>query len=156
MARNHLFSSGETMENMKGKCLCEKVTYEISGELGRVYNCHCSKCRRWHAAAFRSRASIKASQFHLLTGEDCLSSYNSSDNVTKYFCGHCGSPLHSTYADRPDVIGIPLGPLEGVAKTPEANIFTGSKATWYEITDGLPCYETWPGDEATVRETTDT
>lgn len=141
------------MSNIQGKCLCEKVSYEISGKLGAVYNCHCSKCRRWHGAPFRSRASIDVSQFKLLSGEDYLSSFKSSDNVTKYFCKVCGSPLHSTYADRPDVIGIALGALEGVDSKPEANIFTASKVSWYEITDGLPQYESWPGSEAKVRET---
>lgn len=140
------------MSSIQGKCLCEKVSYEISGQLGTVYNCHCSKCRRWHGAPFRSRASIDVSQFKLLSGEDCLSSFKSSDTVTKYFCNVCGSPLHSTYSDRPDVIGIAIGALEGVESKPEANIFTASKASWYEITDGLPQFESWPGSEAMVRE----
>lgn len=141
------------MSNIRGRCLCESVAYEISGALGSVYNCHCSKCRRWHGAPFRTRASISVSQFKLVSGQESLSSFKSSDNVTKYFCKVCGSPLHSTYADRPNVIGIALGALEGVEAKPEANIFTASKASWYEITDGLPQYESWPGSEAKVRET---
>lgn len=141
------------MEIIKGMCLCESVKYEIAGSLGPIYNCHCAKCRRWHGAAFRTRASVSVSQFKLVAGQDCLSAYDSSDNVTKHFCRRCGSPLHSTYKDRPDVIGIPVGPLEGVTAKPEANIFTGSKAAWYDITDGLPQYATWPGSEAAVRKT---
>jgi hypothetical protein len=141
------------MSIIQGRCLCGNVVYEITGPLGPVYNCHCSKCRRWHGAAFRTRASIDVSQFKLVAGQDCLSSFNSSDNVTKHFCRVSGSPLHSTYADRPTVIGVALGALEGVESKPEANIFTASKASWYEITDGLPQYESWPGSEAKVRET---
>lgn len=141
------------MSHIHGKCLCERVSYEISGPLGTIYNCHCSKCRRWHGAPFRARASIDIAQFKLLSGAESLAAFKSSENVTKYFCKVCGSPLHSTYADRPKVLGIALGPLEGVETRPEANIFTGSKASWYEITDGLPQYEAWPGSEARVRET---
>ena len=141
------------MSIIKGKCLCESVTYEISGPLGAVYNCHCSKCRRWHGAPFRARASIEASQFQMQTGEEFFASFKSSDNVTKYFCKVCGSPLHSTYSDKPNVIGIALGALEGVKSKPEANIYIASKASWYEITDGLPQYESWPGSESKVRET---
>ncbi|MCJ8311458.1 MAG: GFA family protein [Saccharospirillaceae bacterium] len=135
------------MSNISGKCLCESVTYEISGPLGSVYNCHCSKCRRWHGAAFRSRASVDVTQFKILTGSESLASFKSSDNVTKYFCKVCGSPLHSTYLDNPDVIGIALGALEGVLSKPEANIFTASKASWYEISDGLPQHKFWPTSE---------
>lgn len=138
---------------IRGKCLCEKITYEITRELGPVFNCHCSKCRRWHGAAFRTRASIDIRQFTIQSGEDLLSGYKSSKTVTKYFCKCCGSPLHSTYEDRPNVLGIPLGALEGVDAVPEAHIFVNSKASWHKITDSLPQYPEWPGNESKVRET---
>lgn len=141
------------MTKIYGKCLCEGVEYQIEGRLGPIYHCHCSKCRRWHGAAFRTRASIDVSQFKILKGRELLASFNSSENVTKYFCSHCGSPLHSTYLDRPDVIGIPLGALEGVESSPEAHIFVGSKASWYKITDDLPQHIKWPGSESQVRKT---
>ncbi len=138
---------------IRGKCLCEEVQYQITGELGPIFNCHCSKCRRWHGAAFRTRASVRADQFTILSGEEQLSAYKSSNNVTKYFCQCCGSPLHSSYQDKPDVLGVPLGALEGVKDKPRAHIFIDSQASWYEITDELPQYLGWPGYEANVRET---
>jgi hypothetical protein len=139
---------------MYGKCLCETVEYKIEGRLGPVYNCHCSKCRRWHAAAFRTRASINKSQFIWLKGADNLSAYKSSDYVTKFFCKTCGSPLISTYDNKPDIVGIPLGGIEGIEPVKiEAHIFVGSKASWYDITDAAPQYETWPEDEDAVRRT---
>lgn len=138
-----------------GKCLCEKIEYEISGGLGSIFNCHCSKCRRWHGAAFRTRASIDIKQFNLKSGKDLLSAYKSSNNVTKYFCKCCGSPLHSTYQDRPSVLGLPLGALEGVSSPPEAHIFVESKASWFTISDSLPQYSEWPGSESMVRQTSE-
>lgn len=75
-------------------------------------------------------------------------------NVTRHFCSTCGSNLISTYADRPTVIGLPLGGLEQhPGGTPTAHIFVDSKSPWHEITDTLPQYPQWPGDEATVRQT---
>lgn len=141
------------MSVMTGKCLCEKIAFQIDGPLGPIYNCHCSKCRRWHGAAFRTRASINRDQFQWLRGSELLSSYYSSDNVCKTFCSHCGSPLITTYRDHPDVIGVPLGGLEGVSATPEAHIFTDHKADWFTITDDLPQYPGWPGSESAVRKT---
>ena len=142
------------MEKLTGRCLCEAVSYEITGPLGPVFNCHCSKCRRWHGAAFRTRASVSRSRFRWLSGEDLLTAYRSSDNVTKTFCSVCGSNLASFYADRPDVVGIPLGGLEqDPGARPEAHIFVGSKAAWHEISDGLPQFEAWPVSESRVRET---
>lgn len=141
------------MKKLTGKCLCEAVSYEIKGELGAIYNCHCSKCRRWHGAAFRTRASVKSSNFKWMSGEEYLSKYDSSDNITKTFCSICGSLLISLIKDNPDFIGIPLGGLnEDPGKGPEANIFVGSKAPWYKINDGLPQFDEWPsGGPASVR-----
>jgi hypothetical protein len=142
------------MSLMKGKCLCESVQYEITGSLGPIYNCHCSKCRRWHGSAFRTRASIHKNQFKWVSGSENLSSYKSSENVTKFFCKTCGSPLISTYENKPDVLGIPLGGIEGIPEvTVEANIFVGSKASWFKITDSVPQFEAWPGSEEAVRKT---
>lgn len=139
---------------MHGKCLCEAVEYQIEGKLGPVYNCHCSKCRRWHAAAFRTRASINKSQFTWLKGADNLSAYKSSDYVTKFFCKTCGSPLISTYDNKPDILGIPLGGIEGIENIEvAAHIFVGSKASWYSIADSVPQYDNWPGSEDAVRQT---
>lgn len=141
------------MNTLKGMCLCEKVRYEIKGHLGPAFHCHCSKCRRWHGAAFRTRASIDASQFNVITGHSYIAKYQSSEDVTKHFCKKCGSPLHSTYLNKPDVVGIPLGALEGVIEHPEAHIFVGSKATWHTISDSLPQFSEWPGSQEKVRET---
>ncbi len=142
------------MSLMKGSCLCEAVKFEISGALGPVYNCHCSKCRRWHGAVFRTRASINRNQFHWVSGSENLSSYKSSDEVTKFFCKTCGSPLMSTYENRPDVLGIPLGGIEGISNLMiEAHIFVASKASWHNITDAVPQFDSWPGSEDAVRLT---
>lgn len=138
---------------LTGRCLCEAVAYEIQGELGPIFNCHCSKCRRWHGSAFRTRASIQSDQFRWVRGENVVRGYTQG-NVTKHFCSTCGSNLTSTYANRPNVIGVPLGGLEQhPGNTPQAHIFVDSKSPWHEITDALPQYPQWPGDEAAVRQT---
>ena len=142
------------MKKLTGKCLCEAVQYEINGNLGPIYNCHCSKCRRWHGAAFRTRASINKTQFVWLTGEDNLAFYNSSATVSRSFCKTCGSNLVNYYEDLPDILGIPLGGLEqSPDNSPLAHIFVDSKSPWYKITDDLPQYNKWPGEECAVRAT---
>lgn len=139
---------------LTGRCLCEKVSYQIVGALGPIFNCHCLKCRRWHGSAYRTRASVKRSQFTWTSGEEHLSVYRSSAHVTKHFCSHCGSNLISTYQNRPEIVGVPLGALEqDPGGRPEAHIFVGSKSPWFEIVDDLPQYDEWPVSEERVRET---
>ncbi|MFT6295637.1 MAG: hypothetical protein ACJATW_001921 [Glaciecola sp.] len=142
------------MKILKGTCLCELVKYQIEGDLGPIFNCHCSKCRRWHGAAYRTRASINENQFTWLSSEENLSRFKSSPNATKYFCKNCGSPLITTYEDRPNVLGVALGPLTGdLQQQAQAHIFVASKATWHNITDSLPQYKEWPTNESRVRQT---
>jgi len=136
------------MKKLTGKCLCGAIAYEINGNLGPIVNCHCSKCRRWHGAVFRTRSTIKSNNFKWMRGEENLSKYYSSKNVIKTFCKICGSNLISMYEDKPDYIGLPIGGLEqDPGSRPIANIFVGSKSPWYEITDNLPQYEELPDQD---------
>ena len=141
------------MQKLTGKCLCEGIQYEISGELGPIFNCHCSKCRRWHGAAFRTRSTINRSQFSWTRGEELLSRFHSSENVIKTFCSICGSNLVSEYEDDSNKLGLPLGGLEqSPSNSPEGHMFVAYKSPWFEITDGLPEHEEFPGALAKVAE----
>lgn len=135
------------MKTLTGKCLCEAIIYEIKGEFGPTVNCHCSKCRRWHGAAFRTRSVIKAKNFKWLKGEEHLSKYRSSEQVTRTFCSICGSNLMTLSDSNPNYIRLPIGGLEQDPGTrPSMHVFVGSKTPWYEITDALPQFDTWPPD----------
>jgi len=133
------------MKTLTGKCLCGAIAYEINGELGPIVNCHCSKCRRWHGAAFRTRCTVESKNFKWTRGEEHLSKYHSSETVVKTFCKICGSNLISMYDDRPEIIGLPIGGLEqDPGQRPLMNIYVKYKAPWYEITDGLPQHDEEP------------
>jgi hypothetical protein len=65
-----------------------------------------------------------------------------------------GSNLISTYDNDPSRVSVPLGGLDQApANKLEGHFFVGSKAPWFEITDGLPQYDTWPGSRVNVRKT---
>lgn len=53
-------------------------------------------------------------------------------------------------------MSLPLGGLDQAPDNRvEGHFFVGSKAPRFEITDGLPQYETWPGSRLEVRKTSD-
>ncbi|WP_419421243.1 GFA family protein (plasmid) [Legionella sp. D16C41] len=136
------------MNKLTGKCLCGKIAYEIKGPLGPIVNCHCSKCRQWHGAAFRTRCTVESKNFIWIRGEEYLSKFPSSEKVIKTFCKICGSNLISLYKDTPEYIGLPIGGLEqDPGSRPIANIFVASKSPWYEITDNLPQYDELPNKD---------
>ena len=69
---------------INGSCLCGKVKYQISGKLGDIVHCHCQSCRKAHAAAFSSVASVLDSDFQLMS-ETPLSQFESSPGKHRYF-----------------------------------------------------------------------
>ncbi|QQD25062.1 GFA family protein [Venatoribacter cucullus] len=125
-----------------GSCLCGGIQYEINGELTDVLNCHCSMCRKLHAAAFRTRASVRRADWKTIKGEALIKFYESSPGEHKGFCSNCGSSIFTKFDNNPDVYGFPLGTLDtdpGVKA--ERHVFVGSKAPWFDITDDLPQYD---------------
>lgn len=128
----------------KGSCLCGGVQYEIHGGLRDVLNCHCSMCRKLHASAFRTRATINAADWKNLKGDSLIKFYESSPGEHKGFCSNCGSSLYTKFESKPEIYGFPLGTLDtdpGVRA--ERHVFVGSKAPWHDITDDLPQHLTF-------------
>jgi hypothetical protein len=53
--------------------------------------------------------------------------------------------LVSLFHDNPEALGLPMGTLDddpGIR--PTFHVFVGSKAPWFETTDQLPQFETFP------------
>jgi hypothetical protein len=143
------------MPSLHGSCLCRGVRFEITGPLRPARNCHCSMCRKQQGAAFRSAARISAADLRWIQGEDQVKFYESSPGTFRGFWGVCGSPIINRFdersrsaAFRPAAVseyGVALATLDddpGVR--PGFHIFVGSKAPWFEITDGLPQYQDYP------------
>lgn len=134
-----------TDDALRGSCLCGGIRYQVHGPLRDVVNCHCTKCRKAHGAAFRTRATVQTSDFLLVAGESLLTRFSSSPGEHRMFCGRCGSSLFTRFDRRTDVLGLALGTLDsdpGVG--PRVHLFVGSKAPWHEIADELPQYQGFP------------
>jgi hypothetical protein len=79
----------------QGSCLCGTVRYEITGEIGPISLCHCSRCRKANGSAFLAAAQIPASEFKVVAGNESLGDFESSPGVHRLFCRNCGSPINS-------------------------------------------------------------
>lgn len=131
----------------KGSCLGGRIRYEIAGPPEYIGNCHCANCRKSHGAAFASFARVLKSCFRFVSGEESVSRYRSSERVTRHFCGICGANLFSEVTSQPESMHLRVGTLDddpGVR--PSFHVFVGSKAPWFEITDGLPQSRGFPAD----------
>ena len=78
---------------INGRCECQRVRFQVDGELNDYSLCHCSQCRRLHGAAFASYAGVERAALKYLSGESQISSYASSDSHQRLFCKNCGSNI---------------------------------------------------------------
>ncbi len=131
-------------ENYTGGCLCGKVRFEISGEIENIVYCHCSRCRKAQGSAFATNGNVAIKEFSFISGENEMTGYESLPGEAKLFCQHCGSPVLSRSASKPDKVRIRLGLVDSnIVERPRAHIFASSKADWEEITDDLAQYESY-------------
>lgn len=126
-----------------GSCLCGGVRFELSGPSELIVFCHCSRCRRGHAAAHAANTFVAASTFRWVEGEELAEQYEvpGARRFRTEFCRVCGSSLPRPFpaAGR---VNVPAAALDDdPAARPRLHIHTGSKAPWFEIHDSLPQFE---------------
>ena len=124
---------------MTGTCLCGGIRVEISGKVGPVVYCHCSRCQKANGTAFAANADVRRRYWTMVAGDDLIREFESSPGVMRAFCSRCGSPIYSRRVANPDVVRVRLGILDAdPERRPLAHFWVGSKAPWFEITDDLP------------------
>jgi hypothetical protein len=129
---------------VRGSCLCGGVAYTIQGSIAEIRNCHCSRCRKARGAAHASNIFVAPGSFGWVRGEELLESFKVPEarRFVQVFCRVCGSSLPRTGLE---YVVIPAGTLDDdPGARARVHIFCGSKAPWYEITDGLPQHEEYP------------
>lgn len=125
-----------------GACLCGEIHFEITGPIHNIIYCHCSMCRKAQGSAFATNGIVADEDFHIRSGAQNLTGFESSPGQTRFFCNRCGSPIMSRNTARPNQVRIRLGTIESsITERPEAHIFVSSKAEWEELCDELPRYD---------------
>ena len=124
-----------------GACLCGAVCYQYDGELSEVVACHCKQCKQAQGSAFALNAPVESSKLSWLSGESELKEYRHSCAKRRVFCGNCGSALFSQRDDKPNILRLRLGTLDG-GELPEPNyhIHCGSAVRWCAFDQSQPRY----------------
>ena len=123
-----------------GKCECGSVRYTVEDTFLYASNCHCSRCRAATGSAFKAFAGIEREKLEIIDGLDALLVVG-EEALNDTRCRVCGSLLYSVVRDGA-YVHVALGSLvDPPSMRPARHIFVGSKAPWFEITDGLPQFE---------------
>lgn len=110
--------SGEWSSTVSGQCVCGGVSFELTGSLRSVSNCHCQPCRRF--TGHHMAATATATTDIRFVTDGTLTWYRSAPEVEYGFCSTCGASLFWRSFDRPEVLSVCAGVLEqptGLATT---------------------------------------
>lgn len=122
---------------MKGSCLCQGVTFELTGELRDSVACHCVQCRKT-SGHYVSATQVGADQLRI-TGDDTLAWFQSSPEARRGFCRRCGSSLFWQHDGDNGATSIMSGTLDGATGMRTAkHIFTAFKGDYYDISNDTP------------------
>ncbi len=135
------------MPTRTGGCRCGRVRYEVTEELGLVFNCHCRFCRQIHGAAFTTIALVPRSAFRWASGSALPAQFRTPMGSLRHFCGACASPV-CNYPVEPNLLCLVVSSLDDEsAVQPCAHFNTESKAPWFTIQDELPQFAAGPTPE---------
>lgn len=135
-----------TEGEVRGSCLCGAVEFKVTEPFKKIYNCHCSRCRRARAAAFTTNGFVSSEGIVFEKGEDHIHLFElpEAKYFTQAFCDKCGSGL-PRIDPRRGIAVVPLGSLDDdPGSLPAAHIFAANKAEWFEICGELSVFDALP------------
>ena len=122
-----------------GSCLCGSVRIEARLPSKWVAHCHCTYCRRAHAAPFVTWAGFEDESVTITDPQALLHWYESSQGAKRGSCSMCGSPLLFTSSRWPGETHIARALLdENLDKKPSAHVFYDTHVSWLDVKDELP------------------
>jgi len=129
---------------MIGSCLCGAVGFEVDGPYPRLYQCHCSLCRKQGGSVSNTGLIVAADKFRWRMGESLIATWQKATGFRSHFCMRCGSPVPNPLRDT-GYLWVPSGLLDDEGSlTVAAQLYTGSRASWDKPEPGGLQFETAP------------
>ena len=130
----------------QGGCACGAVRYEVSAEPLMVMDCHCRECQRTTGSAHATSVIVPKDSFKLVRGSPKKYSYkgDSGNQVHRYFCENCGSPLFN----EPEIApfnAVKAGSLDDPSWLKKSGaLYTSAAQPWAHIDPNLMQFEKAP------------
>jgi hypothetical protein len=125
---------------VRGSCLCGGVGFVVEGPATTARYCHCLRCRKARAAAHATNLVAPIASVRFERGADRVRTFELPEArfFSQSFCADCGGKLPRLDPGRAIAI-VPMGALDDdPAIAIHEQIWVGSKAPWYDITDAIP------------------
>ena len=125
-----------------GGCLCGAIRYEIASTPAMTGVCHCKNCQKQAGSAFSTLAAVAKDEFKFTEGEPRLyldGETKSGNQVERYFCGNCGSPIYSALGSQPDQVFLKTGTMDDTTGfNPQFHAWCDTKQNWVTLDDSVP------------------
>jgi hypothetical protein len=114
---------------IEGGCFCRQIRYAIDDGKYTAANCHCTMCRRIHAAPYVTWLVVPAGRFRY-RGEPPARLASSPGGFRDY-CPSCGTHVTCVNSSHPDRIDVAVGSLDSPeAFEPMLDVFTDTRLAW--------------------------
>jgi len=114
---------------MEGSCNCKHVKFTTSENVKAILNCHCNLCRKMNGSAFSTYVVVPSDEFSLVSGS--LKKAQVTQQVSKSFCSHCGTPI---FNENPKYAGLKivyLGAIDNANHlSPHVDTYCESQLGW--------------------------
>ena len=132
---------------VQGRCLCGHVVYEYSGLVGPASYCHCEDCRRCTGSAFNIGVRVDRGEFHITSGspKGFTKCGESGNELTRYFCPECGSPIYTSSPKHPQHFYVKAGTLDDpTIVKPIRQSWVASAVSWSQVDPSIPSFAKGP------------
>ncbi|WP_425258472.1 GFA family protein [Rubrivivax sp. RP6-9] len=133
------------MTERTGGCLCGQVRYRITAEPAVSRVCWCRDCQRISSNGTVNALVPSAAIEITGTVSQYVKTSDSGNQVTRRFCGQCGSQLFADSTGRPGSTVVRVGTLDDASSVrPSANIWSASAPAWACLDPALSRVEGQP------------
>jgi hypothetical protein len=106
------------------------VRFEVTGPFPKLYQCHCSLCRKQGGSVSNTGLIAAADRFRWMAGEDSIGKWQRSTGFRSHFCQRCGSTVANPLRDT-GYVWVPAGALDDAGPLEiAAQLFLDSKLPW--------------------------
>jgi hypothetical protein len=129
-----------------GGCACGALRYEIAAEPVAMVQCHCRQCQRDSGTGHQSHltfvdAPVKATG----TAATWDSVGDGGTRKRRGFCPTCGSPVHLTFPDMPEVFIVAAASLDDPERfRPGVTTWASAAPSWDHVDRNEAWFERMP------------
>ena len=140
---------------LSGSCLCGQVKYSCTEPPVFTLYCHCTQCRKAHAAPYCAEAAMPADSIKVEGKlKEIATPIEDGTRYHRFFCPECGSHILGQSENFPERTMLKIATLDDPESVkPEAHVFTASEISWSTFAEGQPRFEqmrpkNWTGDDS--------